>query len=43
VVSHDGELLAVCPPVLEPLQCQVLNLLAVPIGAYRTATQSVTR
>ncbi|MDQ6783626.1 MAG: IS1634 family transposase [Actinomycetota bacterium] len=42
-VSHAGELLAVSPAALDPLQAQILNLLNVPQAAYRSATQAPRR
>jgi len=42
-VFHAGELLAVSPGALDPVQAQILTLLKVPHGAYRSATQAPDR
>ncbi|MGH9028547.1 MAG: IS1634 family transposase [Acidimicrobiales bacterium] len=40
VVYHRGDVLAVAPPELSPLQEQLLDLLAVPLSAYQTSGRS---
>jgi hypothetical protein len=42
-VFHAGELLAVSPPALDPLQRQILSLLGVPASAYRPASHAPAR
>jgi len=40
-IFHVGELLALSPPTLEPLQLRILTFFKVPHRAYRTACRAL--